>query len=73
MVKTWDWTLEGHNKKNWNYQFLGIIFLLVNSLWCLLPHCWSCDDTNEQDSTPAESMACRKDENVLEEECIQLG
>ncbi len=35
-----------------------------------LRHCWSCDDANEQDPTPAESVACRKDENVLEEERV---
>lgn len=41
--------------------------------WNDIPYCWSCDDTDEQDSTPAKSMACRKDENVLKEECVQLS
>lgn len=37
-----------------------------------LPHSWSRDDTDEEDPTPAERVARRENENVLEEECVQL-
>lgn len=46
--------------------------LLIKLCSEFLPHCWSRDDANKQDSTPAESMACRKDKNMLEEKCVQL-
>lgn len=37
-----------------------------------LPHSRSRDDANEEDATPAEGVARRENENVLEEECVQL-
>lgn len=37
-----------------------------------VPHCWSCDDANEKDSTPAKSVTCRKNEDVFEEKRVQL-
>lgn len=52
-------------------MFLGIIRLEGRTA-VPLPHCRSRDDTDEEDSTPAQRVACRKNENVLEEECVQL-
>lgn len=37
-----------------------------------LPHSWSRDDANEEDPAPAERVARRENENMLEEECVQL-
>lgn len=60
-----DLTIMSHHQ-----QCLGRNSLLTTL--CFLPHCWSCDDTNEQDSTPAERVARGEDKDVLEEECVQL-
>lgn len=60
------------SQKVCHYWFLQMTAILIKPSFVSLPHCWSCDDTNKQDSTPTKRMACRKNENMLEEECVQL-
>lgn len=38
-----------------------------------IPNSGCSDDSNEEDATPAERMGRLEDEDVLEEECVQLG
>lgn len=38
-----------------------------------IPNSWCCNDSNEQDTTPAERVRGLEDEDVLQEECVQLS
>lgn len=59
-------------KSVWHRWLLPISAMTLKMPFGSLPHGRSCDDTDEQDSTPAESVARRENENVLEEESVQL-
>lgn len=52
--------------------FLRIGAVMLKMPFGSLPDSRSCDDPDEQDSTPAERVARRENENVLEEEGVQL-
>lgn len=44
------------------------------SFWRLnIPYSWCSDDSNEEDTTPAERVRRLEDEDVLEEERVQLS